>query len=309
MTVGTGRYAPSPSGPLHVGNLRTAVAAWAWARSTDRRFLLRIEDIDPHRTGAAQQQVEDMRELGIDWDDDPIIQTSRFEVYNQILEDLANRDQLFECYCSRKDIAEATRAPHAPQGHYPGTCANLTESERAEGRKKLRQAGREPALRLRPPTKEWSVNDLLWGEYRGPVDAFVLQRGDGTPAYNLACVVDDAHSGVDQVIRGADLLPTSPGQAYLTHLLGFSAPTYGHVPLVVNREGARLAKRDGAVTLRDLRDLGWETEHLLEQISVSLGTPPRSSVTTFLDVFSPADIPLVPYEFAVTSGLRAHRPG
>ncbi|WP_350258098.1 tRNA glutamyl-Q(34) synthetase GluQRS [Scrofimicrobium sp. R131] len=304
MSEGAGRYAPSPSGPLHIGNLRTALVAWVMARQTGRRFWLRIEDIDPHRTGAADQQIAELASLGLDWDGPVLTQTSRLARYDEVLAELAERDQLFECYCTRREIAEATRAPHTPPHHYPGTCAHLSEAERQERRAQL--GDRAPALRLRSPKRDWTVHDEFFGDYSGPVDSFVLRRGDGAPAYNLACVVDDGETGVDQVVRGADLLPTSPGQAYLAQLLGYRTPTYAHVPLVVNSAGQRLAKRDGAVTLEDL---GWPTERVLELLTGSLGGPAVTSLAEFRNTFTPADLPLVPYEFGVTTGLRPHRGG
>ena len=156
---------------------------------------------------------------------------------------------LYECYCSRKDIAQAPRAPHAPQGAYPGTCRDLTDSDRELRRAEI---GRPPALRLRTDTITHTVHDLLHGEYTGIVDDFVVRRGDGVPAYNLAVVVDDAAQGIDQVVRGDDLLSSSPRQAHLAGLLGYQEPTYAHVALVLNADGARLAKRDGAITVTEI---------------------------------------------------------
>ena len=160
-----------------------------------------------------------------------------------------------------------------PPGHYPGTCLTLTESQRAAKRASLAALGREPALRLAAPSPEWTVFDELHGSYTGPVDHFVVRRADGVPAYNLAAVVDDAFQGVDQVVRGFDLLSQAPAQAQLAHLLGAPEPTYAHVPLVLAPSGARLAKRDGAVTLSDLRGLGWSTADVVAFIGSSLGVP------------------------------------
>lgn len=302
--VPAGRYAPSPSGPLHVGNLRTALAAWAWARSTGRRFLLRIEDIDPHRVGAAEKQLRDLERLGVDWDEQPLYQSGRFDIYDAVLDDLQRRDFVFECYCSRKDIREAASAPHSPPGHYPGTCTELTKAERETANKNLSHLGRTPALRLRPKESMWSVRDYFAGQYVANVDAFVLRRSDGGPAYNLAAVVDDALSGVDQVVRGDDLLPSAPGQAYLASLLGNEPPVYGHVPLVLNPAGRRLAKRDGAVTLDDLVEIGWEVGDLVAELSSSLGAPPVRTASEFLAEFDPANIPRGAYQFEADTGLR-----
>ena len=269
----TGRFAPSPTGDFHVGNLRTAILAWAWARTTGRRFVLRVEDIDRERAGSARRQIEDLEAIGIDWDGEPLIQTTRADAHEEALAALTARGLIFECYCTRRDIREAASAPHVPPGHYPGTCLSLSDSERAAKRAQLAAQGRAPALRLNAPHPEWTVTDELHGSYTGPVDHFVVRRADGVPAYNLAAVVDDAFQGVDQVVRGFDLLSAAPAQAQLAHLLGAPVPTYAHVPLALAASGARLAKRDGAVTLSDLRGLGWSTSRVVSFIGASLGVP------------------------------------
>lgn len=244
--MGAGRYAPSPSGDLHLGNLRTATLAWLCARSTGRRFYIRVEDIDVQRSSreVAERQLEDLAAIGLDWDGEVLYQQDRFAAYEEALARLPH----YECYCSRKDIQEAARAPHSIPGHYPGTCRNRTGQEPLDGR--------VPALRLRAATTTWPVHDELVGTFDGEVDDMILRRGGQVPAgdwaYNLAVVVDDAYQGVDQVVRGDDLLPSTARQAYLAHLLGVQAPQYIHVPLVLNSEGKRLAKRDGAVTLREI---------------------------------------------------------
>lgn len=267
----TGRFAPSPTGDFHLGNLRTAILAWAWARTTRRRFVLRIEDIDRARAESADRQIADFEAIGIDWDGQPLIQTARADAHEAALADLARRGLVFECYCSRRDIREAASAPHVPPGHYPGTCLNLNEEERHVRREALAAVGRAPALRLAAPSRTWTVTDELHGTYTGPVDHFVVRRSDGVPAYNLAAVVDDAFQGVDQVVRGFDLLSQAPAQAQLAHLLGAPTPTYAHVPLAVAPSGARLAKRDGPVTLADLRGLGWCASDAVAFIGESLG--------------------------------------
>ena len=216
----TGRFAPSPTGDFHLGNLRTAILAWAWARTTGRHFVLRIEDIDRERAGSAQRQIEDLEAIGVNWDGEPLIQTRRADAHEAALASLATRGLIFECYCTRRDIREAASAPHVPPGHYPGTCLSLSESERDAKRAALAALGRKPALRLAAPSPEWTVLDELHGSYTGPVDHFVVRRADGVPAYNLAAVVDDAFQGVDQVVRGFDLLSQAPAQAQLAHLLG-----------------------------------------------------------------------------------------
>ena len=256
-----------------MGNLRTAILAWAAARLSGRRFVMRIEDIDRERAGSAQRQLDDLEAIGVDWDGEPLVQSQRAHAHRAALEELASRGLVFECYCSRRDIREAASAPHVPPGHYPGTCLTLSESEREAKREALAAAGRAPALRLAAPSPEWTVFDELHGSYTGPVDHFVVRRADGVPAYNLAAVVDDAFQGVDQVVRGFDLLSQAPAQAQLAHLLGAPEPSYAHVPLALAPSGARLAKRDGAVTLSDLRGLGWSTADVVSFIGFSLGVP------------------------------------
>ncbi|MGW4100704.1 tRNA glutamyl-Q(34) synthetase GluQRS [Mycobacterium sp. NPDC004974] len=282
-----GRFAPSPSADLHIGNLRTAMLAWLFARSTGRRFLLRVEDLDD-RTFAeiGTRQVADLAAIGLTWDEPVEWQTGHQDRYDAVIEQLRAGGLLYECYCSRRDIAQAPRAPHAPEGAYPGTCRDLTDTERAQRRA---ETDRPPALRLRTDTFVGTVTDLLHGSYTGIIDDFVVRRGDGVPAYNLAVVVDDAASGVDQVVRGDDLLSSSPRQAYLARLLDYPEPTYAHVPLVLNEDGARLAKRDGAVTLAEIG-----IERALEQISASLGWP-ALGLDGMLDRFDPAALPRHPW--------------
>lgn len=284
--VGTGRFAPSPTGDLHLGNLRTAILSWVWARRTGRAFVLRLEDIDRVRSGSAERQIADLQAIGIDWDGEILVQSTRHEAHTAALDDLAAKGLLFECYCSRKDIREAASAPHVPPGHYPGTCLHLSEDERQAKRAELAAAHRLPALRLRAPASRWTVFDELHGEYTGPVDHFVVRRSDGVPAYNLAAVVDDGFQGVDQVVRGDDLLSQTPAQAALATLLGIPVPVYVHVPLALAPSGARLAKRDGAVTLEDLAALGWSPADVLEWIGHSLGVSGARTAADLLDALS-----------------------
>ncbi|KXP08082.1 glutamyl-Q tRNA(Asp) synthetase [Tsukamurella pulmonis] len=276
-----GRYAPSPSGDLHVGNLRTALLAWLFARSTGREFLVRVEDLDRVADGAEARQLADLAAIGLDWDGAPVRQSTRTDVYAAAL----TRLDVYECYCTRREILAAPSAPHAPEGAYPGTCRDLTEAQRVERRRE-----RPAALRLRATVDEFTVTDVLHGEYTGAVDDFVLRRGDGTYAYNLAVVVDDAAQGVDQVVRGDDLLSSAPRQAYLGTLLGDPPPTYAHVPMVLGPNGVRLAKRDGAVTLADRGGPGV----VLPEIAASLGLRGRTP-REMLDDFDPARLPREPW--------------
>lgn len=282
--LGAGRFAPSPSGDLHVGNLRTAVLAWLWAKATGRRFKLRIEDLDRVRSGAADSQIADLTALGLMWDAPVMYQSTRLDVHRRAIDYLVEQGLVFECYCSRRDIREVASAPHRPPGHYPGTCLNLSDAERGRRRAALAESGRRPALRLRAPMDEWTIHDELYGEVRAPVDHFVIQRSDGTPAYNLAVVLDDAAQGVDQVTRGDDLLSQASAQGALADMLGIDQVNFVHVPLALAAgTGQRLAKRDGAVTLSDLRKLGWTVSDVIEWIGESLGVRGARSINDLSD--------------------------
>lgn len=294
-----GRYAPSPSGDLHFGNLRTAVLAWLFARQTGRNSYLRVEDIDSERSSAesAQRQIEDLQMLGLDFDPPVMYQHDRGDAYADAL----SRLDTYECYCTRRDIREAASAPHAQPGMYPGTCRDLSEEQRAFRRSELHAEGRLPAIRLRAHVREWTVRDFYQGEYTGPVDDVILKRGGridqaqaGDWAYNLAVVVDDGYQGVDQVVRGDDLLFSAPAQAYLADRLGLTVPVYIHVPLVVGPEGRRLAKRDGAVTLREVL-AGKSVEDVVSQIAESLGYVGVSNVQELLEEFDPAQLSREPW--------------
>lgn len=276
---GTGRYAPSPSGDLHLGNLRTAILAWAMARRGGKSFYMRVEDLDRVRPGAAERQIADLAALGLDWDVSPgsaaestegkeagvLYQSTRLAAYEQAVQQLREAGLVYECYCTRREIQEASSAPHGAPGAYPGTCRGLSEAQREE-----RRAQRPPALRLRAECTSYTVQDDFYGAYTGLVDDFVLVRNDGTYAYNLTSVVDDAFVGVEQIVRGDDLLPSAPRQSYLAQLLGLTQPRYAHVPLALNEEGKRLAKRDGAVTLPQLREAGVEVPTILGWIAASI---------------------------------------
>lgn len=292
---GAGRYAPSPSGDLHLGNLRTAVLAWVLARRSGRSFHLRVEDLDRVREGAEQRQIEDLAALGIDWDGEVVRQSERGQAHEAAVQSLSAQGMVFECYCTRREILEAPSAPHAPPGAYPGTCRDLSPAQRDQGRRRMHELRREPALRLRAGVDSWQVRDLWAGEVTGAVDDLVLRRGDGVVAYNLAVVVDDAAAGVDQVVRADDLLSSAPRQAYLAHLLELPEPGYAHVPLAVGASGARLAKRDGAVTLRDRLALGESAAQVMERIGDSLGLPGCRTAADVLDRWDPASLPRHPW--------------
>ncbi|MDQ0871291.1 glutamyl-tRNA synthetase [Arthrobacter sp. V1I9] len=284
-----GRFAPSPSGELHVGNLRTAILAWLFARSTGRKFLLRVEDLDRARAGAEAEQLRDLEAVGVTWDGDVVRQTARAPLYAEAISRLAAAGLTYECFCTRREIQEAPSAPHAPQGAYPGTCRNLDPAEL-----EFKRSTRPAAIRLRADVAEYTVHDALHGAYTAMVDDFVLRRNDGVPAYNLAVVVDDAEQGIDQVVRGDDLLPSTPRQAFLASLLHIPIPEYAHVPLVVNADGVRLAKRDGAVTLRDLAEAGNSAAGVRDRLLASLGLP-AGPLEQVVRAFDPAPLPRGPW--------------
>lgn len=287
--MSAGRFAPSPTGELHVGNLRTAILAWLFARSTGRRFLLRVEDLDRVRAGAEAAQLEELAAVGLSWDGEVTRQSERRAHYDDAVSRLRADGRLFECFCTRRDIAEAASAPHVLPGHYPGTCRNLSPAEREAAR-----LSRPAALRLRSDVDRYEIRDVLHGAYTGAVDDFVVVRNDGVPAYNLAVVVDDAAQGVDQVVRGDDLLSSAPRQAWLASLLGLPPVEYAHVPLALNPEGKRLAKRDGAVTLEQLTALGWKPAEIRAIILRSLRLP-EASLEAALDAFDPGALPREPW--------------
>lgn len=277
-----GRFAPSPTGSLHIGNLRTALVSWLQARSQGGEWLVRMEDLD---------RVTSSRELGADQcaslealgmvSDGPVVwQSDRFDLYRDAIATLAAQDRVYECFCSRREIREAAHAPHDQvgiDGAYPGTCRTLTASRRGE----LIAEGRRPALRLRAHDERVVVHDLIAGMFEGGVDDVVLQRNDGVPAYNVAVVVDDAAQGITHVVRGDDLLPSTPRQMLLQDLLGLPRPIYAHVPLVLAADGSRLAKRHGAVTLSDLAAKGVSAATVRAVLLRSLGCPPDLPVDAF----------------------------
>lgn len=284
--MSAGRFAPSPSGDLHLGNLRTAVLAWLWARHTGRDFVLRIEDLDRVRAGAEARQLADLAALGLTWDGPVVRQSERRDLYAAAVARLESEGLTYRCYCTRREIAEAAAAPHGPPGAYPGTCRDRREPA----------PDRPPAIRLRAAEPEATVHDELHVDVTGAVDDVVLVRTDGVPAYNLAVVVDDAAQGVDQVVRGDDLLDSAPRQAYLAGLLDLPVPTYVHVPLALNVNGARLAKRDGAVTSADLRARSLDPFALIVD---SLGLPAAEipDLAALLAQFEPDALPREPWVF------------
>jgi glutamyl-tRNA synthetase len=274
-----GRFAPSPTGDLHLGSVATALVAWASARAAGGRFVLRVEDIDRPRVvpGVEARQLDDLRWLGLGWDEGPDVggphapyrQSERSDRYEDALARLAAEGLLYYCDCSRAEIAAIASAPHADDEgpRYPGTCRPFGL--------RARTWKRPPAIRITVPDGPIAVDDALQGrvvqDVAAEVGDFVLKRGDGIYAYQLACVVDDLAMGVTEVVRGADLLASAPRQALLARLLGGTAPAFAHAPLVVSADGSRLAKRAHGITLRDRRDAGASPRDVLAVLSELLG--------------------------------------
>jgi glutamyl-tRNA synthetase len=265
-----GRFAPSPTGTLHVGNLRTALVAWLFARSQEARHLVRMEDLDTGRVRERfyDEQLHDLAAIGLDWDGPVVRQSERLALYEAALETLRSCDLVYECWCTRAEIREAASAPHGklPEGAYPGTCRRLTHAERAE----RRAGGRPPALRVHADNARIAFEDRLAGHQEGVVDDFVVRRNDGAFAYNLAVVVDDGEQGIGEVVRGADLLDSTPRQLWLADRLGIQAPRHAHVALMLGPDGARLAKRHGAVTLADRAANGQTADDVRDELAASL---------------------------------------
>jgi glutamyl-tRNA synthetase len=263
-----GRFAPSPTGALHLGNLRTGVAAYASVQGSAGTFLIRFEDLDMHNANMAnaQQQLDDLAAIGVGASETPVVQSERFALYHDAIARLTAAGHTYECFCTRKEVLEAAQAPHGGQVMYPGTCRDLSEAEREE-----RRGVRPGALRLRAHGATQSFTDRIHGTVTGIVDDVVLRRNDGVPSYNIAVVVDDALQGVTEVVRGDDLLEATANQVHLQTLLGYSTPVYGHVPLAVGDDGERLAKRHGAVTLADLAAQGISAAQVRDMLWASLG--------------------------------------
>ena len=245
-----GRFAPTPSGRMHLGNVFAALVAWLSVRSRNGSLVLRMEDLDTQRTSADFADVlrDDLRWLGLDWDHETAPQSQRSAVYDRYFEKMMDEGLLYPCYCTRSQL-HSVNAPHLSDGTYvyPGTCRTLTEPP----------AGRKPAWRVMVPDKEWSFRDRVQGDYSlnlatGCGD-MVVRRADGVYVYQLAVTVDDGESGVTEVVRGMDLLSSAPRQMYLQELLGFSHPEYGHVPMLLAPDGRRLSKRDRDLDLGELR--------------------------------------------------------
>ena len=295
--MASGRFAPSPTGDLHLGNLRTALLAWLFARSSGGTFLVRMEDLDRVQASAEHEasQLRDLESLGLDWDGEVVRQSDRFDRYEAAIGGLTAAGLTYPCYCSRREVREASAAPQGDQMMaYPGTCRALGPEEQA----RRDAAGGRPSLRLRADIGEVTVLDDLLGPISAVVDDVVLRRADGVPAYNLAVVVDDAAQGVEQVVRGDDLATSAPRQRHLASLLGLPPVRYAHVPLVLAPGSGRLAKRDGAVTLADQAREGRDARAVASLLAASLGLARANEPVVPADLvvrFDPTRLPQGPW--------------
>lgn len=248
-----GRFAPTPSGRMHLGNVFAALIAWLSVKSRDGSLVLRMEDLDTARTSEENAEIlrEDLRWLGLTWDVETAPQSQRSQVYDRYFDLLKEKGLLYGCYCTRSQL-HSVNAPHLSDGTYvyPGTCRNLTDRERSA-------FDRAPAWRVQVPDRQWEVHDLCQGLYRENLTTdcgdFVVRRADGVYVYQLAVTVDDGEAGVTEVVRGVDLLSSAPRQMYLQELFGYAHPEYGHVPLLVAPDGRRLSKRDKDLDMGALR--------------------------------------------------------
>ena len=292
-----GRFAPSPTGPLHIGNLRTALLAWLCAHQQSGELLLRIEDLDRinSKPEHEERQINELAQLGMMFGSNFIRQSERFDLYRDIVEGLSQRDLVYPCYCTRRAILESTQAPHGPsiEGAYAGTCRDLSSRDRSE----RERSGRPPAWRLRTNNEKYIVDDVVAGPTATVIDDMVLLRNDGVPAYNLAVVVDDAAQGVTQIVRGDDLLHGTGRHIHLQKLLGYPTPQYVHVPLVVGPDRERLAKRHGAITLEDLGQRGTGNQEVLSELARSIGSQvvQPESVSDLLGDFNLDRLPRSPW--------------
>lgn len=279
-----GRFAPTPSGRIHLGNILCAMLSWLSVRSKHGRYLLRIEDLDAMRCprSLADQIEDDLRWFGIDWDDggsaggEQWYQSSRTEIYDRYFEVLREKGLLYPCFCSRAELHTA-QAPHRSDGTYiyAGTCRNLTPEQIAEKSKR-----RPPAWRVRVPDRVVSFTDGCQGVYTENLAQdcgdFIIRRSDGVYGYQLAVVVDDGEMGVTEVVRGSDLLNSTPRQMYLYEQLGFPIPQFYHMPLLTAPDGRRLSKRDGDLDLGVLREKFGRPEPIVGMLAKAAGLRPTA---------------------------------
>ena len=291
----TGRFAPSPSGRMHLGNLWSCLLAWLSARSAGGRMVLRLEDLDPDRCRReyCDQVMRDLEWLGLDWDGQPVYQSRRSHLYTQAFRALEEQGLLYPCYCTRAQRLAAS-APHRSDGVqvYDGRCRALTAEQRAE-----LDRLRAPAWRVMVPEEEISFTDRVQGPYGENLARdcgdFILRRSDGVYAYQLAVVVDDGEMGVTQVVRGSDLLSSTPRQLWLQSRLGLPHPEYGHVPLLLSPDGRRLAKRDRDLELGQLQ-ARFSAPELVGLLAHAAGLIPEAAPVTpqqLLPLFSWEKLP------------------
>ncbi len=280
-----GRFAPTPSGRMHLGNVFAALVAWLSVRRQGGQMVLRMEDLDTQRTSSAYADIlmDDLAWLGLDFDIITPPQSTRTQVYDRYFKLLKEKDLLYPCYCTRSQL-HSVNAPHLSDGTYvyPGTCRNLTEAERTA-------FGRAPAWRVKVPDRIWQLQDYAQGEYSENLATdcgdFVVRRADGAYVYQLAVTVDDGEAGVTEVVRGADLLSSAPRQMYLQSLFGFAHPKYGHVPMLLAPDGRRLSKRDKDLDLGVLRTR-FTAQELLGLLSCSAGLVDRNTPISLQELIS-----------------------
>lgn len=286
-----GRYAPSPSGDQHLGNLRTAMIAWLDARLRGGTFLLRMEDIDTPRVvdGSADRIIKDLSLLGLDWDGSLVYQSQCLDYYQDAFALLQSKDLIYPCFCSRKDIRTAASAPHQSTIVYPGTCSELSKQQAYE---KAQQ--KNPAMRLRVSDELIEFDDSCLGRQsqrlKRDVGDFVVKRADGLFAYQLAVVVDDLRQGVTDVVRGADLIDSTARQIYLSRLLGCSQMQYCHAPLMLDDAGVRMAKRHRSQTAEQWRDSGKSTQELVGMLANSVGLTSTAEAISMNELQSSLDL-------------------
>ena len=308
------RLAPSPTGALHVGNARTFLLNWLHVRAAGGTILLRIDDLDGPRVkrGADVHAVEDLRRLGLDWDEDgpPLVQSRRAASYDDAARRLVGAGLAYPCVCTRSEVETAASAPHGPEGpRYPGTCrGRWTIPEEAAS-----ASGRPAALRFLVPHGPVGFDDLLFGpqtfDPAAETGDFVVRKANGTAAYQLATVVDDAATGVDLVVRGSDLLPSTARQILLQRALGLPTPSHLHLPLVVGPDGRRLAKRHGDTSVRALLAAGWAPDELVGWLAATAGLVPpgsRATPSSLIGRYDPAR--LAPDPVVADASVFARRP-
>lgn len=288
-----GRFAPSPTGHLHLGNIWVALLSWLHCKQQNGRYVLRMEDIDTQRSKRelGEAQMDDLEWLGLSWDEGPRVggpdgpywQSERTHLYEAVLQQWEGQGQIYPCYCNRARLHSISSAPHGADGiiHYDGHCRHLSDIE-----KKRLQQQKMPSWRLKVEERSYAFNDLWQGPQKAYIrpafDDFIVKRADGMFAYNLAVVYDDIHMGVTEVVRGYDLLPAVGDQLWLYEVFGERPPQYGHVPLVVDEKGYRLSKRQKSITIKELSEAGYSAPMILGRLASAAGLIKES----YLDRFS-----------------------